>query len=115
MKRVIRITGILLGVLVLAAVSLPLLVNANQFKGRIEAALSSAMGRQVTLGDLSFSLFSGSVTAGNLSIADDPHFGTGPFIQAKSLAIGVELWPLIARHELNVTELKITEPAIALI
>ena len=115
MKRIILVIGILLAVVLLAAVSLPFLINANQFRPRVEASLSAALGRKVSLGDLSLSLFSGAVTASNLSIADDPRFQTGPFIHAKSLALGVELWPLIAKHELNVTELKIIEPEIMLI
>jgi AsmA protein len=115
MKRTILVIGILLAVVVLAAISLPFLINANQFRPRVEASLGAALGRKVSLGDLSLSLFRGKVNADNLSIADDPRFHTGPFVHARSLALGVEVWPLITKHQLNVTELKIIEPDVTLI
>jgi len=115
MKRGIQAAGIAAAVLVVLLVSLPFFVNANQFRPRLEADLTSALGRQVALGDLSFSLFSGAVKASDLSVADDPHFGSAPFIRAKSLDLGVDLWPLITAHKLSVRDLTITEPDITLV
>jgi AsmA protein len=118
MKRVILAIGGIAAVLVLLLAVLPFLVNANQFRSRIEADLTSVLGRKVTLGDLSFSLFSGSLKASNLSIAEDARFASGgnsgPFVSAKSLDLGVDLWPLITAHEITVRDLTITDPAIAL-
>ncbi len=51
--------------------------------------------RQVKMGDLSLSIFSGSVSADNISIADDPAFSKEPFVTAKSLKVGVEVPSLI--------------------
>ena len=56
-KRALLIVGVLIAILLLAALSLPFLVNANEFRPRIEAAATSAVGRKVSLGDLSFSIF----------------------------------------------------------
>ena len=81
----------------------------------LESRLSQALGREVKLGELKLSILSGSVTANDLSIADDPAYSRTPFVQAKSLAIGVEVWPLIASRQLHVTGLTIDAPAIALI
>ena len=55
------------------------------------------------------------MTANDLSIADDPAFSRTAFVQAKSLGIGVEVWPLIASRQLRVTGLTIEQPAIALL
>jgi hypothetical protein len=44
MKRVIQVAGVVAAALVLPIVSLPFLVNANQFGPRLEAALTSALG-----------------------------------------------------------------------
>ncbi|MGA2715548.1 MAG: AsmA family protein [Bryobacteraceae bacterium] len=115
MKRVIQAACIVAAVLVLLLISLPFLVNANQFRPRLEADLTSALGRQVALGNLSFSLFSGTVKASDLSVADDPRFGSAPFIRAKSLDLGVDLWPLITAHKLSVRDLTVTEPDITLV
>lgn len=115
MKRTIQIVGALLAILVVAIVILPFLVNANEFRPRLQTALTSALNRQVTLGDLGFSLFSGSVSARDLSIAEDPRFGPGPFVTAKSLDLGVDIWPLVFSHKLNVRNLTITQPTINLV
>lgn len=115
MRRVVQIALIIVAVLILIAASLPFLVNANQFRPRVQAALTSALNRPVTVGDLSFSLFHGSVSARNLSIAEDPQFGPGPFVTAKSLDLGVALWPLIISHNLIVKDLTITDPVINLV
>lgn len=114
MKRAILTIGAALAVIALLIVRLPFLFNANQFRPRIEADLTAALGRKVTFGNLSLSLFSGSLTASNLSIAEDRHFGTSPFLRAKALELGVDLWPLITAHELNIRNLTLTEPEIAL-
>ena len=67
------------------------------------------------MGNLSLSVLSGSVEANELSIADDPKFSTSPFLQAKSLGVGVELMPLIFSKELHVTHVKIDQPEITLL
>src|ERR1700740_554212 len=87
----------------LAALLLPLLVNANSFRPVLESQLSTALGRKVTLGNLSFSVFSGSLVADNIFIVDDPAFSTKPFFQAQSLHVGVEVAPLLFHRKLLVT------------
>ncbi|HET6180848.1 MAG TPA: DUF748 domain-containing protein, partial [Candidatus Sulfotelmatobacter sp.] len=63
----------------------------------------------------SLSLLSGSVSADDISIADDPQFSKSPFVQAKSFKVGVEIWPLIFSKTLNVTELTLKGPEINLV
>jgi AsmA protein len=114
-KTALKIIGIVVAVLLVAAIALPFLVNVNSFRPQIESRLSEALGRSVTVGNLSLSLLSGGVRADQLSIADDPKFSNAPFIKAKSLKVGVELMPLIFSKQLNVTEFVIDEPEIALL
>jgi AsmA protein len=114
-KTALKIIGIVVAVLLVAALALPFLVNVNAFRPQIESRLTEALGRPVTVGHLSLSLFSGGVRADQLSIADDPRFSSAPFIKAKSLKVGVELIPLIFSKQLNVTEIVIDEPEIALL
>jgi AsmA protein len=114
-KPNLKIIGIAVAVLIVIIIALPFLVNVNNFRPEIESNLSSALGRPVKIGDLSLALFSGSVEANQLSIADDPKFSTSPFIQAKSLRVGVELMPLIFSKQLNVTDLTIENPQITLL
>ncbi len=115
MKTALKIVGIVVAVLIVVAIALPFLINVNSFRQQIESRLSAALGRQVKVGNLSLSLLSGGVRADDLSISDDPKFSKSPFIKAKSLKVGVELIPLIFSKQLNVTEIVIDQPEIALL
>jgi len=94
---------------------LPLFINVNSFRPKIESEVTNALGRQVKLGDLSLSILSGSVGIENISIADDPAFSNSPFMTAKSLKVGVELMPLIFSKQLTVTGIVLNEPQIILL
>jgi AsmA protein len=115
MKRLALIAGSVLGLLLLTALALPFLIDPNRFRPMLEKELTQALAREVKLGDLKLSILSGAVTAGDLSIAENPAYGRDPFVQAKSLAVAVEIWPLIASKQLHVTGLTIDHPSINLI
>jgi AsmA protein len=69
----------------------------------------------VEVGNLSLSLFRGSLGADNLSISDDPKFSNTPFLTAKSIQVGVEIKPLIFSKTLNITDIAIDSPQVSLI
>ncbi len=114
MKRVVLIVVACVAVLLLGALAVPFFIDANQFRPRLEAELSKALGREVKLGDLKASLLAGGVSAADLTIADDPAFNRGPFFRAKALNIQVELQPLIFSRKLIVTGIEIDGPEIEL-
>jgi AsmA protein len=115
MGRTLKIVGIVIVVLILLVVIAPFLIPVNHFRPEIEAQASAALGRKVEVGNLSLSLFSGSLGADNLSIADDPKFSSAPFLTAKSLKVGVEMQPLIFSKTLIVTDVVIDSPQVSLI
>jgi AsmA protein len=115
MKRTLRIVAIIIAVLLVVVIAIPFFVDANSFRPRLESELSGALGRQVKVGNLSFSLISGSVGADDISIADDPAFSREPFVRAKALRVGVEIFPLIFSKALHVTGLTLDRPQIALL
>lgn len=115
MKTALKIVGIIVAVLVVLIIAIPFFINVNSFRPEIESRLSAALGRQVKVGNLSLEILSGGVGADQLSIADDAKFSSSPFITAKSLKVGVELMPLIFSKQLNITELVIDQPEIALL
>ena len=115
MKRIARLVGIAVAVLLLVLISLAFLIDANQFRPTLESQLGMALGRPVKVGDLKLSILSGGVAAADLFIADDPAFSQAPFVSAKSMKIGVDLWQYISARKLNVTELTIERPQIALL
>ena len=114
-KRWLRVVGIVIACFLLLVIVLPLFINVNSFRPKIESEATNALGRQVKLGDLSLSIFSGSVGVEDISIADDPAFSKSSFITAKSLKVGVELMPLIFSKQLNVTDIALNEPQITLL
>jgi AsmA protein len=114
-KKWVKITGVVAGIFILVLIVLPFFVNADTFRPTIEQKISTALGRRVTLGHLSFSLFSGSLVADNVSIADDPAFSSVPFFQAKSLRIGVGTASLIFERQLHISSLTADAPEIQLI
>jgi AsmA protein len=101
--------------LLLVVLLVPLFINANTFRPTLESQISDALGRKVTLGNLSFSVFSGSLVADNISVADDPAFSPKPFLQAQSLHIGVEVGPLLFHRQLLVTSFVADSPSINLV
>ncbi len=115
MKRWMEIVLALVGLFVLGLASIPLFVNANTFRPTIEGQLTTVLGRSVKLGDLSLSIFSGSLIAKDLRIADDPNFSAAPFLTAKEVRIGVFLRPLIFSRKVDLRGFQITSPQITLI
>lgn len=114
-KSWIKWAAVAAGVVIVILIILPFLVNADTFRPMVQNQLSSALGRQVTLGHLGFSPFSGSLVAKDISIADDPSFSSSPFVGAKSFYIGVEVMPLLLHRDLRITKLTIDSPTIQLI
>jgi AsmA protein len=115
MKKPLLIIGGIIVLLLIIVLALPLFINANQFKPTLETKLGAALGRQVTIGDIKLAIFSGGVTVSDIAIADDPSFSKSAFLTAKSLTVGVELFPLIFRKEVNVDGITVDSPDVALI
>jgi AsmA protein len=115
MNKTLRNILIVVGVLVVLILIVPFLIPVNQFRPTIEEKASAALGRKVQLGNLSLSLISGSLSAEELSIGDDPKFSSSPFLTAKSLKVGVEIMPLIFSKTLNVTGVTIDSHQVTLL
>src|SRR5436309_13032968 len=114
-NKTLKIVLIVVAVLVVVVLVAPFLIPVNQFRPIIEEKASAALGRKVQLGNISLSLISGSLSAENLSIGDDPKFSSAPFLTAKSLDVGVEMMPLILSKTLNVTGVTIASPKVTLL
>ena len=115
MKTFFKVLGIIVALLIIAVIVIPFFIDANTFRPKLESELTDALGRRVKVGNLSLSLWTGSVAADNISIADDPQFSNAPFVQAKSLKVGVELMPLIFSKTLNIRDISLDQPQISLV
>ena len=101
--------------MVVAAVSLPLFLNADSFRARIESTLSKSLGRKVTVQKVDLSILSGGLVAHGASVADDPQFSSQPFLQADQVRIGVEVLPLLLHHDLQVRSFTLDSPKVQLL
>lgn len=114
-KKPLIIAAIVVLVILLILIITPFFIDADRFRPDIESALSDKLGRKVQIGHLSVSLFSGSLEADQISIADDPAYNSGAFLTAKSLAVGIDVMPLIFSRNLRVHALEFKEPQIELL
>jgi AsmA protein len=114
-KRWFLIGVLVLAVLLFVVLLVPFIVNADSFRPTIESQLSGALGREVTMGKLSFSLMQASLIAEDIAIADDPGFSDVPFVQARSLAVGIQLLPYFYNRQVRITKLTIDTPSMQLI
>jgi len=114
-KKILIIVAVVFVALIVIVACIPFFIDANRFKPTLETDLSSALGRNVQIGDLSLSIWSGTVSVDNVSIADDPAFSSNPFLTAKDLKAGVALMPLIFSKQLEVLSFTIDQPQVALI
>lgn len=114
-KKAVIIASIVLGVILLVLIVTPFFINADQFRPEIEAALGQKLGRTVQLGHISVSLFSGNLSADQISIADDRAYSSQPFLTAKSLSFGIDVMPLIFSRDLRVHSLEFKSPHVQLL
>src|SRR5262245_49709 len=114
-RKGLWVLGILVALVVLGLVILPLVFDANRYRPTIEARLSKSLGRTVKIGDLHLSLLSGGIRASDISISDDPAFSHEPFLQAKSLQVGVEMRPLLFDRQVKIESIVVKEPDIRLL
>ena len=113
MRRTFRLGLAILGVVVALLAIAPFLIPVDRFRPAIEAKASAALGRAVKVGALSLSVWRGSLEAEALVVADDPAFSPSPFLTARSVIVGVELWPLVVSRSLSITGVTIQNPEVA--
>ena len=108
MNRILKIIGIVAGVVVLLfvvlIVAVGMLVDPNDYKGDITAAVQSATGRQLTLdGDLTLELFPTiRIAVGSAALSNAPGFGDEPMARIGGAELRVGLLPLLSgRVELS--------------
>jgi AsmA protein len=105
----------LLVLLVAILIVAPGLVPVKTYKGRIEAAASNALGRNVTIGDdLSFKIIPRTAFhVVDLEVANAEGFDAPYLLRVKSADIGVKLLPLL-KGSVEVDRFVLTEPDINL-
>lgn len=111
--RALRIFGIIIGcivaALIVAVIALWLIVNPNDYKGRIVAAVKSSTGRDLSLpGDIHLAIFpSIALKLGPASLGNPPGFSSSqPFASLQHASLRVRVLPLL-HHQLEVGRVEI--------
>ena len=111
--RALRIIGIVIGcvvaVLIAAVIVLWLIVNPNDYKGRIEAAVRSSTGRDLSLtGNIHLGIFpSIALELGPATLGNPPGFSSSqPFASLQRVSLHVHVLPLL-HHQLDVGRIEI--------
>jgi len=104
LKKILKILVILLGVLVtlfiILAVTLTLVFDPNDYKGKITEAVKEKTGRELRIeGKLSWSFFPWiGIETGRMEFANAPGFGKEPFARIDAAGAKVELLPLLRKQ-----------------
>jgi AsmA protein len=112
MKSTLKILGWLIGLIlilvILAAVLLPRFFDPNDFRGQIADAVREQTGRELTIeGDLKLSVIPWlGVSIGRTSLSNDPAYGEAPMLAVEDASVGVKLMPLFSRR-IEVSEVRL--------
>lgn len=99
LKLLFGIIGGLLGLIIVAAIAIPLLVDPNDFRGEITSAVTKATGRPMKIeGELSLSIFPWlGINTGAIELGNASGFGQQAFAKINSTQIRVRLLPLLSK------------------
>ena len=121
MRRILLISGAVVGAVVLIAAGLTAYAFFNlssivaHNEKRIVARVSDALGRRVEVGKIQAQMGWGvSVEIAGLKIADDSAFSEKPFLAANEVSVDVEFFPLL-RGEAKVIRLELIKPDIRIV
>lgn len=112
--RIVRVGLLALGLLMLLGGALYLLADPQKLKSPVEAALSEATQRRVSLETLSFQVFPPGFRATGLVVSDDPAFSSAAFLRANVVDIRPKLLPLLS-GVIEIVSVRLTEPQVELI
>jgi len=119
LKRALRwVFGVFAAVAVLAiaaVIALPFLVDTPRVQTLIAGSASQALGRPVTFASVSVAVFPRpAVKLHALEVAEDPRFGTGPFLRLETGRLALKLRPLVAGR-VEFGDLTLSRPVISLV
>jgi AsmA-like C-terminal region/AsmA family len=118
-KRALKWVGVFVAVIValtiIAAVALPRLTDTPRVQAMIASSAAQALGRPVKFESLSVALFPlPSIELHKLEVAEDPQFGTTPFLTLETGRIYLKLRPLLTGR-VEFGDITLVRPRIALI
>lgn len=106
LKIILYIASMSVVIILVTVLSLPFIVNPNNFKPQIETLVKEKTGRTLTIdGDLKLSIFPWlGISTGKISLSNPQGFDTPYFAQIQQSEINVKLIPLFTK-QLDVSDI----------
>jgi len=103
-KIFLWIVGALIALLALAAIALPLIIDPNNYKGRITGAVGEETGRELTIGgDIGLTLFPWlGLELQDVTLANAKGFGDQPFAHFDEVEARIRVLPLLFDRRVEV-------------
>ena len=103
LKIILLLVGGIVGIVVIAAVSLLIFFDPNDFRDRISASVKEATGRDLVVGDISLSLFPWlAVDLGRTELGNAEGFDGDDFLSFEQASLSVRIMPLILSRQIEV-------------
>jgi AsmA protein len=107
--------GILVVLVAGALIAVPFLVDTPRMQAYVATTASQALGRQVKFSGLLVRVLPlPAVELRNLEVAEDPKFGTTPFLRLERGHIRLQLWPLL-RGRVELGDIVLRKPTVAIV
>jgi len=115
MKWGLAIVGLLVVLVVGAVIVLPMVVDVNQYKPKIEALVSEQTGRSFTMGDdIDLSVFPWvGVRLTDVALGNAKGFKAGQMVSVKSFEVRLKVMPLFSK-QIEIASFILDSPKIAL-
>lgn len=98
--------GFLLALIIIVMVSLPLIIDPNDYKNKIAQAVEKQTGRELVIpGDIKLSIsptLKVIFKLGDVSISSNKAFQSTDFLSSKMVEINLALWPLLKSKTLQI-------------
>jgi len=115
MRRIAVVLGIIIIVLILAALIFAATFDINKYRGTIQSELEKRLGRSVTVGEMHLGIFPPRFRVQDLAISDDPRFSPeAPFVKTRELDVSVKILPLLHK-QIEIRSLNLERPSVNLI
>ena len=102
LKILLAVFGVVLLVLVAAAIALPLLFDPNDYRKQIAAAVQKETGRDFALGEIRLAVFPWiRVELRDVTLGNAEGFGMSPMLTVQRAEVGARLMPLLREKRLE--------------
>lgn len=114
-KWILTLVGVVAVLLVVATLVLPMVVDPNDYKDEISAAVSNKTGRELTIGgEIKWTVFpSIGLELSDVSLGNPEGFGEQPMLDIGEAGISVKFLPLLKR-QVEVGEVSLNDVSINL-